>query len=45
MLLYHKNVPIILSGMVSGRRSMDTYSRARLEDRIKEIYKTVENDK
>lgn len=44
-VLYHKNVPIILSGMVSGRRSMDTYSRARLEDRIKEIYEAVENDK
>ncbi len=44
-VLYHKNVPIILSGMVSGRRSMDSYSRARLEDRIKEIYNKVENDK
>ncbi len=43
-VLYYKNVPIILSGMVSGRRSMDTYSRARLEDRIKEIYENVKND-
>lgn len=43
-VLYYKNVPIILSGMVSGRRSMDTYSRIRLEDRIKEIYEKVEND-
>lgn len=37
-----KNVPIILSGMVSGRRSMDIYSRERLKDRIKEIYEKVE---
>ena len=43
-VLYYKNVPIILSGMVSGRRIMDTYSRVRLEDRIKEIYEKVEND-
>lgn len=43
-VLYYKNVPIILSGMVSGRRIMDTYSRIRLEDRIKEIYEKVEND-
>lgn len=43
-VLYYKNIPIILSGMVSGRRIMDTYSRIRLEDRIKEIYEKVEND-
>lgn len=33
-----KNVPIILSGMVSGQRALDKYSYYRLRKRISEVY-------
>ncbi len=33
-----KNVPIILSGMVSGQRALDKYSYYRLKKRISEVY-------
>lgn len=35
------NVPIILASMVSGRRSMDIFSKERLKEQIAKVYKRI----
>lgn len=35
----NKKIPIVFSGMVSGQRTMDTYSYIRLKNRIENLYK------